>query len=75
MDVDEEWKSMNSLGLSKYAISNFGRVKNVLRCKILKGTTTADGYKRTGLYDDDGCMYSKLIHTLVALIFIPNPDH
>lgn len=67
----EIWKNIDD----RYSVSNFGRVKSNYANKerILKPTVDARGYlkvdlrhgaKRTGM----------MVHRLVALAFIPNPD-
>ena len=54
-----------------YHISNFGRVKH--KARILKPALIRAGYLQVGLHKD-GKQKRFLLHRLVALAFIPNPD-
>ena len=63
-----------------YQVSNTGQVRSLNYLgtkgyyKILKQETIKDGYKRIRLYKDTiGKKY--LVHRLVALTFIPNPNN
>ena len=56
-----------------YAVSSFGRVKNVRTGIILKARNDKDGYLRINLYDD-GVMKTFTVHRLVACAFINNPN-
>lgn len=63
----------------KYEVSNLGRVRslNYLRtgkAKLLKQQLDKHGYKRVGLYED-GKAKSLLVHRLVAMAFLPNPNN
>ena len=60
-------------GYNNYAVSTFGRVKNVKTGKILKGSVNKDGYLRVNLCDD-GVMKTFTVHRLVANAFIDNQD-
>lgn len=55
-----------------YEVSNLGRKKNSKRKNILKCGLDTYGYKQVVLCKD-GKRFSKKIHRLVALCFIPNP--
>ena len=85
----EVWKDLtNYEGL--YKVSNLGRLKSldrdievtgkylgrVMRAKgvLLKGTLTAGGYLRSTVVNS-GKRKSHLIHRLIALTFIPNPEN
>lgn len=56
-----------------YEVSNFGEIRN-LKGKIIKPEILKKGYLRVSL-----CLNSKnkkyLVHRLVALAFIPNPEN
>ena len=67
-DNAEQWKIIDGFNC-KYAVSNKGRVKNLKTGRLLGGSYGNDGYKRITL---KGKKY--LIHRLVALAFIPNPQ-
>lgn len=77
----EVWKVINhpSIGdYSNYEISNFGRIKsrnfnNTGKEKLLKGVKTA-GYLRVCLYHKPDKQKLFLVHRLVALMFLPNPN-
>lgn len=69
----EEWKDIEGYeGL--YQVSNLGRVKRVTTGRILKPSKHTKGYYRVELYKN-GSQSKKLIHRLVAQVFIPNPDN
>lgn len=62
-----------------YQVSNTGRVRSLnyngtRKTKVLKQGTNKDGYKRIKLYKD-GKFKVYLVHRLVALAFIPNPNN
>lgn len=61
---------------SSYFISSYGDVISYgqNKKKILKGTSDKKGYLRVRLSMNDN-KYSRKIHRLVALAFIPNPDN
>ena len=61
-------------GYNKYAISTFGRVKNVKTGKILKARNDKYGYLRVNLYEYR-VMKTHRIHKLVANAFIDNPNN
>ncbi|HFJ9368546.1 TPA: NUMOD4 motif-containing HNH endonuclease [Bacillus cereus] len=72
----EQWKSLKGIveNGDKYAVSNYGEVKNTNSGRILKSFKSNRGYKVIRL-----CHESKtkkyLIHRLVALAFIPNLEN
>ena len=69
----EEWKVIDGYN-NNYSISNKGNVKNNKTDKILKQGINNDGYHRLGLYVNRK-QKPELIHRLVALAFIPNPEN
>lgn len=68
----EEWKSIE--GYPNYAVSNFGRVKNVTTGRVMQGASDKDGYNTVCLSKGKG-QKSFRTHRLVAIAFIPNPDN
>lgn len=72
MSEEIEWKDIKGYE-GRYQISSDGKVKNVLKNKILKGTIFA-GYKGIQLFTK-GKYKSFLIHRLIAEYFIPNPEN
>lgn len=80
---DEEWRDIVGYeGL--YLVSNMGRVKGVNRIKIIKGfnyecaekllSPTGKKYKNVCLFNN-GIRGYFLVHRLVAIAFIPNPEN
>lgn len=67
----EKWKVIT--GYNNYAVSNYGRVKNVVIDKILKPDVTYDGYLRVTLWKEGKSKHFR-IHRLVAEAFISNPN-
>ncbi len=83
----EIWKDIDGYeGI--YAVSNMGRVKSLSRKKyargilyrgtteeiILKYTLNGNGYPKFGLMKDRK-VTQKMVHRLVAIAFIPNPNN
>lgn len=69
----EIWKDIPDYeGL--YQVSNLGRVKGLIRGKILKQSILTNGYLNVWL-SKDGRVKIKRVHRLVAMAFIPNPDN
>lgn len=75
----EIWKSLDFIDYPNYAVSNFGNVKSFIdnhlnyREKILKPIKRSN-YLQVGLHKD-GKTKHFLVHRLVALAFIPNPNN
>ena len=71
----EEWRKIYWINdeLTKYSISNSGKVRNDKNGKILK-TNFYEGYERVDLTHDD-VQKQFFIHRLVAMAFIPNPEN
>ena len=59
---------------SKYFISKCGKICSEKSNIIMKLQSNKDGYCKIGLCKD-GKKYTKLIHRLLAEIFIPNPEN
>lgn len=87
MNQEEIWKDIPGYeGL--YIVSNFGNVKSLSRIKrgkndaicftkehYLKPRKSIRGYSRVALYDNCGNVKQHLVHRLVAITFIDNPNH
>jgi hypothetical protein len=71
----EEWRVIE--GYNNYSVSNLGKVRNDKRGNILKGIIQhGEGrYLRVGLYDNNIYHKPMLIHRLVAIAFLPNPEN
>ena len=68
---DETWRDIKGYeGL--YQVSNYGRVKSLIKGIILKPKVCKTGYLCVGLWKD-GKQKWMLIHRLVTQTFIPNP--
>ena len=77
MSATEQWKDIIGYeGL--YQISSYGRVKSLPRkgCKgqIVKPSFTNSGYQQTHLCKN-GKAVTKMVHRIVAIHFIYNPDN
>lgn len=71
----EVWEDIQNFE-GRYQISNLGRVKSLLTNKLLKfDMNNEGGYCRTTLRDSDGKRFKFLVHRLVAIHFIDNPDN
>ena len=71
--MNELWKPVPVF--DKYHVSNFGRFKSFHKgkTKILKPAPALNGYLQVGLCKDNQ-QKNFLVHRLVALAFIPNPN-
>lgn len=71
---DEIWKEIQGFeGL--YAVSNRGRVMNIMSGKVLKNRINTVGYSTVALCKGDGTSKKIDVHRLVAKAFIENPDN
>lgn len=70
-EIKEEWRDIPDL--PKYEVSSLGNVrkKDTKRMNKLK----KERYTRVGLYVEKDKAKSFLVHRLVALAFIPNPEN
>ena len=72
----EIWKAIDK----NYFVSNYGNIKSLPRNgtikteKILKPKTSKKGYREVSLSENNIRKY-KLVHRLVAELFIPNPEN
>lgn len=78
--MTEEWRDIKGYEWL-YEISSLGQIislydakHNKFRNKVCKPQNTSNGYLRIGLHKD-GKMKNALIHRLVAVAFIPNPEN
>lgn len=71
--MKEIWKPIE--GFEHYHISNYGRVINSITGKLLKQQNNGKGYMHVILYDTNHECKTIMVHRLVALAFIPNPDN
>ena len=71
----EQWKPI--IGYEdRYHISNYGEVKVLSTGHILSpGTIKAGGHQLVTLTDEYGMRKGFLVHRLVAIHFIPNPEN
>lgn len=65
------WKKID--GFENYSISDDGQVRNDTSMKVLKPSLNNKGYPMVNLWKNNKG-YWKLIHRLIALAFIPNPE-
>ena len=70
--MTEIWRKLEDF--SNYEVSSLGRVRNIKTGRILKLFVRNDGYHHVGLYLNGKQKY-QLIHRLVAITFIPNPEN
>lgn len=67
----EKWESLASIGYPGYVVSTYGRVRGPRG--ELKLQRSPKGYMQCRPYGS-GSSRLQLIHRLVALVFIPNPE-
>lgn len=68
----EEWKKID--GYDNYSVSSEGRVRNDKTLRILKVGYNKDGYLNVKLWKN-GKEKNFLVHRLVAIMFLPNPEN
>lgn len=61
-------------GARTYYISKCGAVYSTRFNRLLQASPQTEGYPQTGFHLDNGTYKRLLIHRLVALQFVPNPD-
>lgn len=70
-----QWKTIIIDGKeTNYEISNIGEVRNKTTGYILKNSLNEFGYNKIGIVINNHS-YSKKVHRLVAIAFIPNPEN
>jgi hypothetical protein len=73
MTLDDNWKDIEGYeGL--YAINDQGIVKNCITDKFLKQTEKDHGYRTVSLIKEKKCRQF-LVHRLVAIAFLENPNN
>lgn len=72
-DSHEQWEPIKEVS-GIYSVSNKGRIKNNRTESVLKPIKFRKGYMKVNL-KVDGISYSRMIHRLVAIAFIPNPEN
>ena len=71
--LEERWKTIYiDCRETNYEVSNKGRIRNNKK-EIIKLSVNRDGYQKFNLCTGYKT-YTKTVHRLVALAFIPNPD-
>lgn len=86
-EIGEEWKDVKGHE-DAYQVSNMGRIRSktryiirkdgrkvYMRERIIRQTNINSGYKIINIHANDGAIYHKLVHRLVAEHFIPNPNN
>lgn len=72
-EIQEEWREFKDSG---YFVSNLGNMKSIHKPgQLMKlGCAKNKKYYRVGV-KEDGVKKSKVVHRIVALTFIPNPNN
>lgn len=73
LENKEVWKDIK--GYPGYQISNYGRVWSAKRNRYMKPVANNSGYLQIKLIAVNGKRKGELVHRLVALHFIDNPDN
>jgi hypothetical protein len=76
--MEEVWRKITGFE-ENYEISNFGKIKSLVRKRALKESIRKnyidrDGYHQISLWKDGKGKFCK-VHRLVAQAFIPNPEN
>lgn len=71
--VNEIWKDIK--GYPQYQISNMGRIWSCRQNRYMKPYKNNKGYQMIKLIAVNGKRKAELVHRLVALNFIDNPEH
>ena len=72
--MEEIWKEVKIDGISRYEVSTYGNVR-LKDGKFMSCRKQHNGYIAIGLSDDFHNRKGYLVHRLVALTFIPNPNN
>lgn len=70
---NESWKQLPNF--SKYFISNLGRIWSIRKEHLMSPFKQNSGYLQNDLINDSGKSVRFLLHRLVALVWIPNPNN
>ena len=70
---EEQWKPIDGFG-GRYYISNRGRVYSCLSNRVLKNIKNDNGYFSIELSDQNHKSKRFLIHRLVGIAFLDNPN-
>lgn len=71
----EQWKSMQPIGLSRYDISDLGKIMSRKDDRILRPFMSKTGNLYIALTNDEGRRISRFLHALVAQMFLePDPS-
>lgn len=71
--MEEIWKVIDEA--PNYEVSNLGRVRNIKKNKIMKPFMNNSGYYQVVLRGKEKTSLYRLVHRLVALNFIDNPNN
>lgn len=71
----EQSYSMAPINFSRYEITKSGLIYDLHRCKNMYPYVAKRGYYNIRLQDDNNVSRLMLMHRLLALMFIPNPDN
>lgn len=74
MDCQEIWKEINVEDMSRYEISTYGNIR-LKNGQLIKCRQRKNKYIEVDLSDDFHNRKTYLVHRLVALTFIPNPNN
>ena len=74
MQINNDEEIFEKIAGYNYSVSKNGNVRNDTTNRILKPRNNTNGYHIVGLLKDNKQKYY-LIHRLIALAFIPNPDN
>lgn len=66
-----EWRTIPEFEM--YEASDQGKIRNKKSGRVLKGSVVEKGYLRVSLMKDGKVAY-RMVHQIIATVFIPNPD-
>lgn len=69
---EEVWAEISNF--SGYAVSNYGRIFNKRRQRVMATSLNNHGYVKISLYGDDGIRHTILVAPLVGQAFVDAPD-
>lgn len=71
--MEEQWKIIDEA--PNYEISSLGRVRNIKKNIIMKPFTNNSGYYQIVIRNNEHKSLYRLVHRLVAIHFIDNPNN